>query len=72
MSLLHTQSSLDQWCVPLLQGCEQYISSVLQVDKATKEREVGSRSATPPSPVIQEDEAIRYLFTLGEVAQVHT
>ena len=73
MSLfLHIQSSLDQWCVPLLRGCEQYISSVLQVDKSPEEGEAGSRLGTPPSPIINEDEAIRYLFTLGEIAQVLT
>ena len=70
---VHIQTSLDQWCVPLLQSCEQYISSVLQVDKAPKQGEAGSRLGTPPlnSPIINEDEAICYLFTLGEVAQVH-
>ena len=67
----YMQSCLDQWCIPLLQSCEQYISSVLQVDKApNKEGEAGSRSATHPTPIINEDEAIQYLFTLGEVAQV--
>ena len=70
LSLTHTQSSLDQWCVPLLQSCEQYMSSVLQVDKSSKEGEAGSRSTSPSTAIVNEEEAIRYLFTLGEVAQV--
>ncbi len=54
------QSSLDSWCVPLLQACESYITALLQ-DNGRELEERGNHD---------EVEICTYLFTLGELAQV--
>ncbi len=61
------QVTLNTWCVPLLQRCEEYLSTMVQTHRDTP--------TTVPAAAEQlsdeaEQEAIRYLFTLGEVAQV--
>ena len=60
--------TLNSWCVPLLKSCEDYLSRMVsqQRDSSPQDGEqVGSIWSDQ-----SEKEAIRYLFTLGEVVHV--
>ena len=51
---------MDEWGVPLLKMCEDYISTLIR----EKRKEEGQNGDA------RELESLTYLFTLGEVAQV--
>ncbi|XP_064384274.1 condensin-2 complex subunit D3-L-like isoform X2 [Halichondria panicea] len=56
------QSTLNAWCLPLLHRCEDYLSTLVR-----QHRDTPTGASTNLSDK-SEQEAIRYLFTLGEVA----
>ena len=70
------QATLSSWCKPLLEACEQYLASSLQLSLSAADQ-----GGPPPAAAAaaagegfegeREKKAICYLFTLGEVAQVH-
>ena len=59
-----SQSTLNAWCLPLLHRCEDYLSTLVR-----QHRDTPTGASTNLSDE-SEQEAIRYLFTLGEVAHV--
>lgn len=65
---LPPQSTLNSWCLPLLKQCEDYLSAIVHKHKDPAPSEAGQAGYSLNEQA--EHEAIRYLFTLGEVAHV--